>query len=232
MPGLIFAGIMIHKANWEQLTKELNAAGATLIAVSKTKPATDIMELYQLGQRHFGENYVQELTEKQAALPTDIHWHFIGHLQSNKVKYIAPFVHLIHAVDSVNLLKEISKQAAKNNRTIDVLLQMYIASEDTKFGMEEAEIFGLLEHYTAQPEQFANVRICGLMGMASNTGNEAQVRSEFARLNNFFLHLAETTFFAKPYFAIKSIGMSADYKLALAEGGNMVRVGSMLFGSR
>lgn len=232
MPGLIFASIMIHKANWEQLAKELNAAGATLIAVSKTKSATDIMELYQLGQRHFGENYVQELVEKQAALPADIHWHFIGHLQSNKIKYIAPFVHLIHAVDSVNLLKEISKQAAKNNRIIDVLLQMYIASEDTKFGMEEAEIFGLLEHYTAQPEQFANVRICGLMGMASNTGNEARVRSEFARLNNFFQHLSETTFFAKPYFAIKSIGMSADYKLALAEGGNMVRVGSMLFGSR
>jgi len=223
---------MVNKPVWESLTKELNAAGATLVAVSKTKPASDIQELYNLGQRHFGENYVQELVTKQEQLPADICWHYMGHLQSNKVKYIAPFVHLIHAVDSYKLLVEINKQAEKNGRVIDVLLQMHIADEETKFGMEEAEIFGLLEHYTAQQDAMQHVRICGLMGMASNTDDEAKIRSEFARLCNFFTHLADTTFFAKPYFAIKSIGMSSDYGLALAAGGNMVRIGSMLFGSR
>lgn len=223
---------MINKPVWETLIKELSASGATLVAVSKTKPESDIQELYNLGQRHFGENYVQELVSKQQNLPADIHWHYIGHLQSNKVKYIAPFVHLIHAVDSFKLLQEINKQAEKNNRTIDVLLQMFIADEETKFGMDENEIFELLEYYTAQKDSQKNVRICGLMGMASNTDDTQKIKTEFARLCNFHLHLAETTFFAKPYFSIKSIGMSSDYKIALAEGGNMVRIGSMLFGSR
>jgi len=223
---------MINRPIWETLHKELSAAGATLVAVSKTKPASDIQELYDLGQRHFGENYVQELVTKQAELPADIFWHYIGHLQSNKVKYIAPFVHLIHAVDSFSLLKEINKQAQKNGRTIDALLQMHIADEETKFGMDEADIFELLEYYTAQKEELKNVRICGLMGMGSNTDDEQKIRSEFARLNNFFIHLAETTFLGKAYFAHRSIGMSSDYKIALAEGGNMVRIGSMLFGSR
>lgn len=223
---------MVNKTSWENLTNELAASGATLVAVSKTKPEADILELYNLGQRHFGENYVQELVAKQQNLPQGILWHYIGHLQSNKVKFIAPFVHLIHAVDSFKLLTEINKQAEKNNRTIDVLLQMHIADEETKFGMDETDIFELLEYYTAQKDSLKNVRICGLMGMASNTADEQKIKSEFARLNNFFIHLAETVFFAKPYFVIRSIGMSADYKIALAAGGNMVRIGSMLFGSR
>ncbi len=223
---------MINLEVWKKLHDELTDANTTLIAVSKKKPASDIKALYDAGQRDFGENYVQELVAKQQELPTDIQWHYIGHLQSNKVKYIAPFVHLIHAVDSFKLLKEINKQAANNNRTIDVLLQMYIADEDTKFGMDEKEILDLLEYYTAQINDLKNVRICGLMGMASNTSDTEKVKAEFARLHNFFIHLAETTFFNKPYFAIRSIGMSADYKTAIAAGSNMVRIGSMLFGSR
>jgi PLP dependent protein len=223
---------MINTPVWEELTKELAATGATLVAVSKTKPASDIQDLYKLGQRDFGENYVQELADKQTGLPSDIRWHYIGHLQSNKVKYIAPFVHMVHAVDSFKLLAEINRQAEKNNRTIDVLLQMHIADEETKFGMDEQEIFTLLDYYTAQKDTLKNVRICGLMGMASNTNDEQKVRTEFKRLRNFFIHLSETSFFNKPYFATCSIGMSADYKIALSEGGNMVRIGSMLFGSR
>jgi PLP dependent protein len=223
---------MINTPVWEELTKELAATGATLVAVSKTKPASDIQDLYKLGQRDFGENYVQELADKQTGLPSDIRWHYIGHLQSNKVKYIAPFVHMVHAVDSFKLLAEINRQAEKNNRTIDVLLQMHIADKETKFGMDEQEIFTLLDYYTAQKDTLKNVRICGLMGMASNTNDEQKVRTEFKRLRNFFIHLSETSFFNKPYFATCSIGMSADYKIALSEGGNMVRIGSMLFGSR
>jgi len=223
---------MINKPVWEKLHKEMTAAGVTLVAVSKTKPAGDIQELYDLGQRDFGENYVQELVTKQAELPADIRWHYIGHLQSNKVKYIAPFVHLIHAVDSFKLLQEINRQAEKCGRVIDVLLQLFIASEETKFGMDEKEIFVLLDYYAAQQESLQNVRICGLMGMASNTNNTETVRGEFKRLKNFFVHLADTSFFGKKYFAICSIGMSADYTIAVAEGGNMVRIGSMLFGSR
>ena len=223
---------MVNRPVWEELTKEMTAAGATLVAVSKTKPSSDIQELYDLGQRHFGENYVQELVAKHEELPKDIIWHYIGHLQSNKVKYLAPFVHMIHAVDSFKLLEEINKQAAKHNRTIDVLLQLYLAEEETKFGMDEKEILSLLDYYTAQRSQLQNIRICGLMGMASNTDNEQQIRDEFHRLCNFFTHLADTTFFNQPHFAVKSIGMSSDYKLALAQGGNMVRIGSMLFGSR
>ena len=223
---------MVNQHVWEALNKELTATGTTLVAVSKTKPAEDIQALYNLGQRHFGENYVQELVDKHAQLPADIQWHYIGHLQSNKVKYIAPFVHLIHAVDSIKLLEEINKQAAKNNRTIDVLLQMFVADEETKFGMDEKEIFVLLEYHTLHQDNFKNVRICGLMGMASNTDDEQKVKNEFARLRNFFTHLAETTFFNKSHFSILSIGMSGDYKIAIAAGGNMVRIGSMLFGSR
>lgn len=223
---------MVNKEVWKTLTAELSAKGATLIAVSKTKPASDIQELYDLGQRDFGENYVQELVDKQAQLPADIRWHYIGHLQGNKAKYIAPFVHLIHAVDSFKLLTEINKQAEKNNRVVDVLLQMHIADEETKFGMDEKEIIVLLEYFTAQQDALRHVRICGLMGMATNTDDEKQVRSEFFRLHNFFIHLKDTSFFNKPWFATCSMGMSADYKLAMAEGGNMVRIGSMLFGTR
>lgn len=223
---------MVNKAVWENLTKELREKNVTLVAVSKTKPTGDIQDLYNLGQRAFGENYVQELVEKQPQLPTDIQWHYIGHLQSNKVKYIAPFVHLIHAVDSFKLLVEIDRQAQKNGRVIDVLLQMHIADEETKFGMDEKEIFVLMDYYNAQKETLRNVRICGLMGMATNTDSEEQVRKEYHRLRNFFTHLAETSFFGKPFFAICSMGMSGDYTIAIEEGSNMVRIGSMLFGER
>jgi pyridoxal phosphate enzyme (YggS family) len=223
---------MVNKPVWEKLTSELAATHTTLIAVSKTKPVSDIQELYDLGQRDFGENYVQELTEKYSLLPPDIRWHYIGHLQSNKVKYIALFVHMIHAVDSFKLLEEINRQALKHNRCIDVLLQMHIAEEETKFGMDESEIARMLEYYTAQQDTLNNVRICGLMGMASNTEDENKITSEFARLRNYFIFLSETIFFNKASFSVCSIGMSADYKLAVKQGGNMVRIGSMLFGSR
>lgn len=223
---------MVNKPVWEKLSKELAAMGVTLVAVSKTKPAEDIHELYDLGQRHFGENYVQELVSKQEALPADIHWHYIGHLQSNKVKYIAPFVHLIHAVDSFKLLLEIDKQAAKFRRTIDVLLQLHIADEETKFGMDEKEIFSFMDYYTAQRATLQHVRICGLMGMASNVENETKLRAEFSRLKNVFIHLKETSFLGKEHFNTCSMGMSSDYKIAIEEGSNMVRIGSMLFGSR
>lgn len=223
---------MVNKASWENLVREFNPKGVTLVAVSKTKPIGDIQELYELGQRDFGENYVQELIEKQKSLAGDIRWHFIGHLQSNKVKYIAAFVHLIHTVDSFKLLVEINKQAAKNGRIIDVLLQLYIADEDTKFGMNEKEIFEFMDYYEAQKSDLRNVRICGLMGMATNTDNAQQVREEFFRINNFFRHLANTSFVGKSCFSICSIGMSSDYKIAIEEGSNMVRIGSMLFGSR
>ena len=223
---------MINKEVWEKLQQDLSQSGVTLVAVSKTKPIGEIKQLYDCGQRHFGENYVQELTEKQAELPKDICWHFIGHLQSNKVKLIAPFIHLIHAVDGFKLFTEINKQALNNNRIIDVLLQMHIADEETKFGMDEKELLVFMDYYEAQKNEVKNVRICGLMGMATNTENEAQIHSEFSRLHNFFLHLSGTSFFGKSHFSICSMGMSADYKIAIAAGSNMVRIGSMLFGSR
>ena len=171
---------MVNKAVWEQLTQEFAGKGVTLIAVSKTKPVSDITELYVAGQRDFGENYVQELVGKQPQLPADIRWHYIGHLQSNKVKYIAPFVHLVHAVDDIQLLAEISKQALRNNRVIDVLLQIHIAKEEAKFGMDEKEVFGALATINEENERYRNTRICGLMGMATNTDDLQQVRSEFA----------------------------------------------------
>lgn len=223
---------MVNEAVWEELHEEFEQAGVTLVAVSKTKPVADIQALYDLGQRDFGENYVQEITEKQPQLPADIRWHFIGHLQSNKVKYIAPFVKLVHTVDSFKLLLEINKQAAKHSRVIDVLLQMHIASEETKFGMDETEVIDLLDHFDAQKELLTNVRICGLMGMATNTDDEQQIKNEFARLLNIFKNLSKTYFLTKPYFTVCSIGMSSDYKIAIEAGGNMVRIGSLLFGSR
>ena len=223
---------MVNKEIWKQLHDELAQKGATLIAVSKTKPINDIQALYDLGQRDFGENYVQELVDKQAQLPSDIRWHFIGHLQSNKVKAIAPFVHLIHAVDSFKLLTEINKQAKNAGRIIDILLQLSIADEETKFGMDESEILSLLQQYHAQQEHLKNVRICGLMGMATNTDNEQQVLEEFLQLHHFFKQLSTKYFPDQQHFSICSIGMSADYKIALEAGSNMVRIGSMLFGTR
>lgn len=223
---------MVNKAAWKDIQAELIAKNVTLVAVSKIKPVADIQALYDLGQRDFGENYVQELVEKQPLLPADVRWHYIGHLQSNKVKYIAPFVHLIHAVDSFKLLQEINKQAAKNNRTIDVLLQMHVAEEETKFGLDEKEIIELMDYYEAQQEQLPNVRICGLMGMASFSEDAAQVRKEFARINGMYINLKQSYFIGKPYFNTCSMGMSGDYKMAVEEGSTLVRIGSLLFGNR
>ena len=175
----------VNKEKYKEIIAELEGK-ATLVAVSKTKPVEDILELYQLGHRDFGENYVQELVDKEAILPKDIRWHFIGHLQSNKVKYIAPFVHLIHGVDSENLLKEIHKQAAKNNRVIDCLLQIHIATEETKFGFNEAELHNL------KMAQFENVKICGLMGMASFSDDMNLVRSEFKKLKTIYDGCSQT----------------------------------------
>jgi pyridoxal phosphate enzyme (YggS family) len=214
------------------LQEECASKNVTLIAVSKTKPIQSIEELYALGQRDFGENYVQELVEKQSALPQDIHWHFIGHLQSNKVKMIAPFVHLIHAVDSFKLLQEINKQAEKSNRVIDVLLQLHIATEDTKYGMDENELMTCLEYYTAQHENFAHIRIRGIMGMASFSNDEQQVRNELKKIKNAFIQMKQTFFIGKHYFDTCSMGMSGDYTTAIEEGSTMIRIGSMLFGER
>jgi hypothetical protein len=223
---------MVNSAAWQSVTAELQKDGVTLVAVSKTKPATDIQEMYALGQRDFGENYVQELVDKHAQLPQDIRWHYIGHLQSNKVKYIAPFVHLIHAVDSFSLLLEINKQAAKHNRVIKVLLQMHIADEETKFGMSNTELVEFMEYYQAQEKDLQHVQICGLMGMASLTDDEQKIRKEFANLSNTFRHLARSYFLFNEHFDIISTGMSSDYKIAIEEGSTMVRIGSLLFGER
>ncbi len=201
-----------------------------LIAVSKTKPASDIIQAYQAGQRAFGENKVQEMVDKHAELPKDIEWHLIGHLQTNKVKYIAPFVHLIHAVDSLKLLKEINKEAAKNNRVIDCLLQFYVASEETKFGLSFEEATELLE--SEEFIAFENVRITGIMGMASFTEDQEQIADEFRTLYNYFQIIKSHHFKFNPDFKEISMGMSGDYKIAVEEGSTMVRIGSTIFGGR
>lgn len=214
----------VNKIAYQNIISQINNK-ATLVAVSKTKPVQDIKELYDLGQRDFGENYVQELIEKQPQLPADIHWHFIGHLQTNKVKYIAPFVHLIHGVDSLKLLKEINKQAQKNNRNINCLLQVHIAQEETKFGFSKHEIQELT---TTLLQEFKHVTIKGVMGMASFTNNETQVRNEFKELVKASLLLKQII----PAATIISMGMSGDYLWAIEEGSTMVRIGSLLFGAR
>jgi pyridoxal phosphate enzyme (YggS family) len=215
--------------NINELRKQL-PAHVKLIAVSKTKPASDILEAYSAGQRLFGENYVQEITEKQPQLPADIEWHFIGHLQSNKVKYIAPFVHCIHGVDSFKLLKEISKQAVKNNRTIQCLLQVHIAQEESKFGFSPEE---LKEHCSSfNPHDYPDVELCGLMGMASFTDDTEVVRREFQVLKSLFDTLRSDTFRGLSTFQEISMGMSGDWKMAIEEGSTMIRVGSSIFGSR
>jgi len=214
---------------YKQIKQQVNDRQVTLVAVSKTKPAEDILALYNAGQRDFGENYVQELVDKQAQLPADIRWHFIGHLQSNKVKYIAPFVHLIHGVDSLKLLKEINKQAAKNNRVIDCLLQVHIAQEETKFGFDEEELNGT---NWSELHELKNVRVVGLMGMASFTEDIEKVRGEFKYLKGLFDRLAASLSTANTQLSTLSMGMSADYKIAVEEGSTMVRIGSLLFGAR
>lgn len=201
-----------------------------LVAVSKTKPNEDLMEAYHADQRVFGENKVQELTTKYEELPKDIQWHMIGHLQRNKVKYIAPFVSMIHAVDSVRLLKEINKQAKKNNCIIDCLLQFHIAEESTKFGLDLAEAKELLS--SDEFKAMENISVCGIMGMATFTDNEEQVRREFRELKKIFNELKETFFKANDSFKEISMGMSGDYKIAIEEGSTMVRIGSSIFGAR
>jgi PLP dependent protein len=214
----------INIEKYKLILEELNNK-AILVAVSKTKPSADIQALYDLGHRDFGENYVQELVDKYDELPKDIRWHFIGHLQSNKVKYIAPFVHLIHGVDSFSLLKEINKQALKNNRVINCLLQIHIAKEETKFGFDEEEFARILIN------QLANVKIIGLMGMASFSNDNDIVRNEFRNLKKIFDSNAQPS---SPNYqpSTLSMGMSGDYKIAIEEGSNMVRIGSLLFGER
>lgn len=201
-----------------------------LVAVSKTKPVSDLQEAYDAGQRHFGENKVQEMCDKYEVLPNDICWHLIGHLQSNKVKYIAPFVHLIHSVDSLKLLIEIDKQASKNNRVIDVLLQFHIAKEETKFGLNLLEANELLA--SEEFKNFENVRVVGIMGMASFTDDISVVHAEFASLKGIFEDIKNSFFKNVSFFKEISMGMSGDYELAIEEGSTMVRVGSSIFGGR
>ena len=202
----------------------------TLVAVSKTKPASEIEEAYAAGQRVFGENKVQEMVEKEAVLPKDIQWHLIGHVQTNKVKYIAPFVSVIHAVDSLKLLSEINKQAKKNNRTIQCMLQMHIADEESKFGMKFDELMEVLN--SNELVEMQNVSIIGLMGMATFTDNEEQVREEFCNLEGDFNVIKSHFFKFNDNFKHLSMGMSGDYKLAIEEGSTMVRIGSSIFGGR
>jgi PLP dependent protein len=217
---------MITIDNYRDLSGRLGA-GVQLVAVSKTKSAAEILELYAMGQRDFGENYIQELVEKHRELPADIRWHFVGHLQTNKVKSLIPFVYLIHGVDSLRLMKEIDRQAGLKGRVVDVLLQVHIAKEETKFGLDAGELASLIQEWkdgVAQGE-WKGVRVRGLMGMSSNTTDAAIVREEFrglkAMLDRFF-----------PGGAILSMGMSGDYIIAIEEGSNMVRIGSLLFGAR
>jgi PLP dependent protein len=201
-------------------------AHVTLVAVSKTKPVADLMEAYHAGQRIFGENYVQELVEKHDALPKDIQWHFIGHLQSRKVKQLAPFVNLIHGVDSFKLLYEINKQAANNNRIIDCLLQIHIADEETKFGLDEEELNDIVT--SEEFNTLKNIRIVGLMGMATFTNNQNQIEKEFNNLKTIFDKLRTQNSELKTL----SMGMSGDFPLAISCGSTMVRIGSSIFGSR
>lgn len=210
--------------------KESIPAEVTLVAVSKTKPNKDLMEAYDAGQRIFGENRVQELVDKEGALPKDIKWHMIGHLQRNKVKYIAPFINLIHGVDSVRLLKEINKQGEKNERIIDVLLQFHIATEETKFGFNFEEAKDLLESPEFLVLQHINIK--GIMGMATFTKDKEIVRDEFRTLNNYYLMLKSHFFKFNDNFTITSMGMSNDFQIAIEEGSTMVRIGSSIFGAR
>ncbi len=215
---------------YRQILADLAPHHARLVAVSKTKPEADIRILYDLGQRIFGENKVQEMTTKYENLPSDIQWHLIGHLQSNKVKYIAPYVSMIHSVDSLSLLTEIDRQAAKHNRVIPCLLQIHISGEETKFGLSEDEVIALLNDSSFA--ELRNIQIAGLMGMASNTDEEQKIDAEFAALKKLFDALRVKYFADKPAFAELSMGMSSDYPVALRHGATLVRVGSDIFGTR
>ena len=218
----------VNKDTYYSILKELGK-GVELVAVSKIQPIQSIQALYNLGHRDFGENYVQELIDKAEKLPKDIRWHFIGHLQSNKVKFIAPFIYLIHGVDSLKLLKEINKQAEKNNRNIHVLLQVHIAKEDTKFGLNEIELDEIISK--VQEDDYKNITVKGLMGMATFTDDTQKVNSEFKYLQTLFNKYSAIS---HPSFkgSILSMGMSDDYKIALQNGSTMVRLGSLVFGRR
>ncbi|HBK82965.1 MAG TPA: YggS family pyridoxal phosphate-dependent enzyme [Flavobacterium sp.] len=211
--------------------KSLLPSHVTLVAVSKTKPVSDLMEAYHAGQRIFGENYVQELVDKNNQMPLDVEWHFIGHLQSRKVKLIAPFVSLIHGVDSLKLLQEINKQAAKYNRIINVLLQIHIAEEESKFGLDTQELDELLKHIELNKQNYQNINIKGLMGMATFTEDKNQIAKEFKLLKTIFNKI-NTSFIIKQPLSILSMGMSGDFELAIDCGSTMVRIGSSIFGKR
>ncbi len=217
-------------SNFDELSSFLQEKNVTLVAVSKTRSNEEILSLYNRGQRDFGENRVQEMREKYEALPKDIRWHLIGHLQTNKVKYIAEWVHLIHSVDSLDLLEEINKQAKKYHRVVPCLLQVYIATEETKFGLDEDELLHLLNSDSYQ--QMENIRVCGLMGMATNTENESLIRNEFNQLVHLFDKIKAIFFGQDDAFRQKSMGMSSDYTIAVEMGSTIVRIGSLLFGER
>lgn len=205
-------------------------ANVKVVVVSKTKPRDVIMEVYNEGQRVFGENKIQELTAKSIDLPADIEWHMVGHLQSNKVKFISPFVSLIHSVDSLKLLGVINKEGQRNKRIIDLLLQMYIADEETKFGLDQKELFDLLS--SAEFSSFENIRVKGLMGMATYTDNESKIRNEFRSLAKIYKDTKESFFRNAEFFSELSMGMSNDYKIAIDEGATIIRIGSLIFGER
>ncbi len=224
-----------RKDTYDAIVQAIAPQQATLVAVSKTKPLQDILDAYQHGVRDFGENYVQELVDKHASLPQDIRWHFIGHLQSNKVKYIAPFVHLIHGVDSEKLLLAIDKEGKKQNRIIQCLLQVHIAQEESKFGFDAQTLLDMLSKYNpvnlAEGTELKNVKIIGLMGMASFTTDESIIDKEFKTLKRIF-DAAKTYQSSFCTMNVLSMGMSSDYSMALANGSNLIRVGSLLFGER
>lgn len=217
------------KENLEKIRATM-PEGITLVAVSKTKPISDLQEAYDAGQRTFGENYPQEMRDKHEVLPQDIQWHFIGHLQTNKIKYIIPYVTLIHSIDTANLLEAVNKEAKKHERVVDCLLQFHIAQEETKFGLDLDEARQLLESETFKAME--NVRICGVMGMATFTDDKTEVRKEFKHLKAIFDILKKEYFANQPQFKEISMGMSEDYLIAIEEGATMVRVGSKIFGAR
>lgn len=215
---------------YEEIIKQLATTNTKLVAVSKTKPAEEILKLYHKGHRVFGENKAQELSEKYETLPKDIEWHFIGHLQRNKVKYLAPFIAMLHGVDSLRLLKEVNKQAKKHDRVITCLLQFHIAEEETKYGLDLAEAKAILASEAYQ--NMENVQICGVMGMATFTDDEQQIKREFDQLRGIFETLKAEFFADNPDFKEISMGMSGDYFIAQQAGSTMVRIGTLLFGER
>lgn len=220
----------MNTKDYYRIKESLQENKVELVAISKTKPVEAIQDFYDLGQRVFGENRAKEMQSKHESLPKDIQWHMVGHMQANKVKYIAPFVSLIHSIDSISLLQEVDKRASQHNRVVDVLLQIHIAQEENKFGFDLSEIENLLKSTTYA--ELKNIHIVGLMGMATFTSNQDQVRKEFAFMKESFDNLKREYFIDDLRFKTLSMGMSGDYKIAIEEGANMVRIGSLLFGKR